>query len=108
MSDTDRYDGSPMLRLLDSYVLDAIGMLDEATAASLPVAAPKLAEAFGMTGGTWQEIVEQALGFNADQRLALLEAWHDHVARSAEHGVAPNPLAFTHAVSDQISGRAAG
>ena len=52
---TDRYEGKPFLRLLDSYVLDAIGKLDEANAKWLVEAEPYFRETFGGTG-SWQDI----------------------------------------------------
>jgi len=47
---TKRYAGKPFLRLLDSYVLDAIGHLDADSAAALIRLEPKFHAAFNATG----------------------------------------------------------
>lgn len=52
----DRYDGKPLLRLVDCYVLDAIGELDPGQRKTLDAMEPKLQALYGQRG-SWQEIV---------------------------------------------------
>ncbi|MDQ1111254.1 hypothetical protein QE418_000702 [Microbacterium testaceum] len=46
---TARYVGKPVLRLLDAYVLDALGALDERTARANEEMAPKLIAALNVS-----------------------------------------------------------
>ena len=52
----DRYDGKPFLRLIDCYVLDAIGELDAGQRKTMQAMEPALRTVYEQSG-TWQEIV---------------------------------------------------
>ena len=65
MSLTDRYEGKPLVRLLELYVLWTIDDLSEADAAAMDRLTPELAEAFESTG-SWQEIVARLMEFPPD------------------------------------------
>jgi hypothetical protein len=92
---TDRYAGKPFLRLLDSYVLDALGVLDDRTGVTLLTMEPKLREIYGLTGG-WREIVAAQMEFPADLPTRIRQIWADgHDAFVAAHGHEPDPLEFT-------------
>src|SRR5262245_39743753 len=56
MSDATRYHGKPFLRLLECFVLKAIGQLSEEHRRTLEQMAPKLRELY-KRDGTWDEIV---------------------------------------------------
>jgi hypothetical protein len=49
--DAGGFDGTPMLRFLDSYVLDALGALDAVTTAQLQALAPRVAADAGVKDG---------------------------------------------------------
>ena len=98
---TDRYEGKPFLRLLDSYVLDAIGKLDEANAKWLVEAEPYFRETFGGTG-SWRDIVAQRMQFPEGMQPAIVEMWDKGRARFiAENGHEPEPVQFAHMFVDQ-------
>ncbi|MXO58318.1 hypothetical protein GRI89_02005 [Altererythrobacter salegens] len=90
---TDRYEGKPFLRLLDSYVLDAIGHLDEAHATWLIAAEPNFRHDFGETGG-WREIVEARMQFPPGMAAAIRELWDKGRAKAQAAGIEPQPGHF--------------
>ena len=91
---TNRYDGKPFLRLLDSYVLWSIGHLDATSAAGLERMEPKLQEVYGQ-GGTWQEIVARQMDFPDTLPATIEGIWNDGSAKAREQGWAVDPLEFT-------------
>lgn len=92
---SDRYEGKPFLRLLDSYVLDSIGHLDEANQKWLVEAEPFFRDTFGEKG-TWREIVEKKMEFPANMEAAVQELWDKGRVRYLEHtGEEPDPVQFT-------------
>lgn len=97
---TDRYDGKPFLRLLDSYVLDAIGHLDEANAKWLVEAEPHFRATFG-EDGSWREIVEKRMQFPVGMQAAILDVWTKGQAKfRAAAGEDPDPVLFTYEFVD--------
>lgn len=60
MSTNPRYDGQPLLRLLDVYVLWAIGELSQESEEGLKRMAPKLQSLFG-GDGQWHDAVAQSM-----------------------------------------------
>ncbi len=58
----DRYAGKPFLRLLECYVLFAIGQLDEHQQETLQHMEPKLADVYNLSG-TWLDIVSSQMAF---------------------------------------------
>ena len=97
---TDRYAGKPFLKLLDCYVLDAIGALDEASQAMMVATEPKLREIY-QRSGTWQEIVEAEMKFHETLPDEIHRVWEKgRPAFVAEHGTEPDPLIFTWTLVD--------
>ncbi|SEN06517.1 hypothetical protein SAMN05428959_10130 [Duganella sp. CF517] len=58
----NRYEGEPLLRLIECYVLDSIDQLTSEQAENLASMEPKLSGALGVTG-TWKEIVAKTMDF---------------------------------------------
>ncbi|MFB0613162.1 hypothetical protein [Aurantiacibacter poecillastricola] len=97
---TDRYEGKPFLRLLDSYVLAAIGHLDEANARWLVEAEPYFRSTFGATG-SWQEIVAARMQFPEGMEEAIREVWAKGRVKFVEMaGEDPDPVLFTYEFVD--------
>jgi hypothetical protein len=95
MNMPDRYTGKPFLRLLDCYVMDAIGVLDPEDDAMLTRAEPKFHKMFHTTG-KWRQIVETRMNFPAGMKGAVKELWEKGRPRFKEkHGYEPNPWDFT-------------
>jgi hypothetical protein len=92
---TDIYAGKPFLRLLDSYILDAIGALDAESDAALTAQEPQFRETFGATGD-WRTIVAQRMQFPDGMAGAVREVWEKGSAKfRAAQGRDPDPLEFT-------------
>ena len=68
-----RYHGKPLLRLLECYVLAAIGELQLEDEEWLEKMSPKLREVYGVQG-RWHEIVAQVMNFphNIDDEFRRL------------------------------------
>lgn len=92
---SDRYAGKPFLKLLESYVLDAIGHLDPMAEASLRTLEPHYRGMFGGTGG-WREIVAARMQFPAGMPGAIREVWQSGAVKFREaNGREPDPVEFT-------------
>lgn len=85
---SDRYTGKPFLKLLDCYVLDAIGHLNAKSDAKLRALAPPR--------GDWRAIVEEQMQFPKGTAGAIREVWEKGKPRFVEaHGHDPDPGEFT-------------
>lgn len=89
-----------MLRLLDAYVLDALGALDSATASSMVAMTGTLSHALKASGSNWQEIIESAMEMPPGSRDELRELWEQHVHETSGAGNPPDVIAFAHALVD--------
>jgi hypothetical protein len=96
----ERYDGHPMVKILDSYVLDAVGALDELTSNFLAEMAPMLAVSLGVPEDAWQRMVEEVASLSPDSRQTLRHAWEEREQADRAAGRTPNALAFAMAVVD--------
>lgn len=95
-----RYDGKPLLRLLDGYVMDAIGRLDPAEDAALAAMEPDLRRQWGGTGG-WRDLCAAQMRFPAGMTGAIREVWEKGRAKFLEtEGYEPNPVQFTRSFVD--------
>lgn len=91
---TDRYSGKPFLRLLDSYVLAAIGALPQEQADSLHAMEPKLRSVYG-SDGDWLRIVADQMGFPDHLPERIKEIWDNGVAKMRASGMSPDAVEFT-------------
>lgn len=99
---TSRYDQRPFLKLLESYVLQALGALTEADQAELEAMTPKLRETFGRTG-TWLEIVAAEMRFPVDCPATIRMNWEANRKRAADRGLHLNPQQFAQFLADKWS-----
>ena len=72
--DQDRYKNNPFLRLLDCYILDAIGELRPEHKAALKKLEPKLRKTFHAKG-SWRQIVEDRMGFLPTVAVNIEMSW---------------------------------
>jgi len=72
---TVRYAGKPLRRLLDAYVLDALGVLDERTARANEKMAPKLIAALNVSASTWQQAIEVSMEMPPSSAQELRVRW---------------------------------
>ena len=97
---TDRYEGKPFLRLIDCYVLDAIGRLDAGQDEQLTAMEPKFREVFG-EAGDWRRIVEARMQFPEGMAGAIRQVWDNgHDKFVAMNGQEPDPVEFTRVFVD--------
>ncbi len=95
----DRYDGKPLLRLLDLYVLRAIGELPPDQEDGLKRIAPKLQALFG-GGGQWHEAVECVGLMDADTPQQIRGMWARNQEIARANGLTLTPEEFAMMVVD--------
>lgn len=88
-----RYDGRPLLRLVDCFVLDAIEQLDDAKRETLEALEPRLAQTF-MASGTWQEMVGSQMGFADDVPDKIRHSWRRYLDHAQTQDQRVDPQAF--------------
>ncbi len=74
MSDNSRYVGKPLLRLLELYILKALGELPAPEQESLDRLAPKLQAVYG-GNGTWHGALEAAVHMPKDMPQQIRDLW---------------------------------
>lgn len=88
-----RYDGKPLLRLLELYALRAIGHLDPADEERLVAMAPKLRALYGCPG-EWHEVVAASVNLPPDLPAAIREMWERNQAIARANDVTLPPQKF--------------
>ena len=89
----DRYKGKPLLRLLESYVLWAIGQLSEKDRGALERMAPQLESTFGVHG-TWQQILEAVMELPGDMPELIRSNWVNNLSIAKGRGETLSPEYF--------------
>ncbi len=95
-----RYVGKPFLRLLECYVLDAIGELEADQAEVLRRMEPKLGETYGMKG-TWQQIVSAQMALPESLPSKIRVLWERQLEMATARGAAITPGEFATVFVDQ-------
>ena len=96
----NRYDGKPFLRLLDSYVLEAIDQLTDEQRNGLRLIEPKLHEVY-KTSGTWQEIVRTQMELPSSFPESINNVWQGYLRAAKSQGVSVNPFEFVERFVDE-------
>lgn len=94
-----RYEGKPLLRLLELYVLWAIDELPENDRTTLEKIAPKLKEIYG-GDGNWQEAIATAIHMPSDLPIAIQGMWLRNQELARLNGAALQPQVFAQIVAD--------
>lgn len=89
-----RYDERPFLRLLDGYVLRAIGELGLSEEAELTIMEPMLADIPGVSA-RWFDIVAARMRFADDMPLLIAELWEQEKANGSDLVPCVTPAEFT-------------
>ncbi len=100
MVSNSRYDGKPLLKMLELYVLKAIGELAQDDEDRLIAMAPKLQAIYG-GGGQWHEAIEAAVRMDADTSQQLRSMWERNLETARAHGVTLTPQQFAEMVADE-------
>lgn len=95
-----RYEGRPLLRLLECYVLAIIDELKDSQRETLQRMEPKLAQIYGK-GGSWMEIIRSEMGFSASLPKEIYETWQRYCEKSHTDGIAVDPEEFAIKFIDQ-------
>jgi hypothetical protein len=82
---TSRYEGKPLLRLLECYVLDSIGELSVGERSKLERMTPKLKALYG-ADGDWRDILCQVMHFPATLDDNIRSLWVRNRELAAQHG----------------------
>lgn len=81
----DRYTGKPLLRLLELYVLDAIGQLSDKDEDTLVKMRPKL-EATYKIQGSWKEIIQKVMELPDNMPSLIVEMWNENQKIAKDNG----------------------
>jgi hypothetical protein len=97
----ERYEGRPFLRLIDCYLLDIIGHLDESQRESLGKMTVRFQKTFSTSASTWQAIVEEQLDLLPQARESIAMFWEGFVQHQKAHDQDPSPIAFVMHFTEQ-------
>jgi hypothetical protein len=89
----ERYRAKPLLRLMELYVLLAIGKLPEHEAQLLNEMAPKLQKLYG-GDGTWHAAIEAAVRLGPQVQDEIRGMWQRNLALTREKQVELAPQTF--------------
>jgi hypothetical protein len=87
MDTKSRYDGKPLLRLLELYVLRVIDELAQSEQDTLNAIAPKLQAIYG-GGGQWYDAVAAAVRMPSEMPTAIRDMWAKNLEITRANGVA--------------------
>ncbi|HWA01717.1 MAG TPA: hypothetical protein VG841_15520 [Caulobacterales bacterium] len=93
MAENPRYDGKPLLRLAELYVLRAIGELSQAEEDKLAAMAPNLRKTYGVDGA-WHEVIAHALKFPPNAAEIINTLWQKSAAMAKANKVPLAPQTF--------------
>jgi hypothetical protein len=102
-----RYEGKPLLRLAEFYVLWSIGELEAADSTRLEAMAPKLAGLYG-GDGSWHGAVAAALNFPPGLPEEIRTIWDNNRRSHRLLGRVLPPQAFAQAFIDNNSANPQG
>lgn len=100
MDQSQRYSGKPLLRLLECYVLRAIGALPDKEAQALASMTPKLREIYGHDGD-WPEIVAATVNLPPEATVAIKGMWERNQKIASENNVTLSAQAFAEMFVDE-------
>ena len=100
MADNPRYDGKPLLRLLELYVLRSIDELPSPEQQTLERMAPKL-HAIYEGNGEWHEAIAAAAHMPADMPAAIRGMWATNLEIARTNGVTLHPQVFAEMFVDE-------
>jgi hypothetical protein len=95
-----RYQGKPLLRLLESYVLWAIDQLSEKNARILERVTPKLQSVYGIDGD-WRQIVSAIMELPPNMPMLIRQVWAKNLEIARANGVVLTPQQFAEMFVDK-------
>jgi hypothetical protein len=100
-----RYEGKPLLRLIELWVLWVIGELDGVNEERLKKMEPNFHKTWGHDGA-WHDMIEATLHLPASLAVEIRRMWQNNLHTAERQGVAPPTEMFARAIADQIAGDA--
>jgi hypothetical protein len=101
MTENSRYDGKPLLRLLELYILHVLGELPPPEQESLERLAPKLQAVYG-GNGPWDDAVAAAVRMPAEMPQVIREMWEKNLEIARANNVpALTPQKFAEMFVDE-------
>jgi hypothetical protein len=88
-----RYEGKPLLKLLESYVLWTIGELPTKDAELLTQMTPKLQSIYGIQGD-WQQIISAVMELPPNMPTLIRDLWTKNTQIARQNGVTLAPQHF--------------
>jgi hypothetical protein len=97
---TNRYAGKPLVRLLECYVLKAIGQLAAEDEARLSAMEPQLRKVY-RHNGSWVHIVSSALDFPNNMAETIEQIWRRNQDVARASGITLEAQQFAEMFVDQ-------
>jgi hypothetical protein len=97
---SDRYKGKPLVRLLECYVLHAIGKLSSTDLTLLYEMTPKLRDVY-QAQGDWYDIIESIMELPADMPERIVELWERNQELAKANGETLHPQDYAEMFVDQ-------
>lgn len=94
MSDElQRYEGKPFLRLLECYVLEAVGQLHDEQRETLVKMQPQICQMY-QRDGAWFEVINAEMGFSEATVAQIREVWAANLENAKELDATIDPNGF--------------
>lgn len=100
MAPNSRYNGSPLTRLAECYVLAAIGRLSDTDRANLEKMTPNLHSTFG-SKGSWLDAIAAALDLPETMPALINGAWVKNSEIARQHKTVLTPQQFAEMFVDK-------
>src|SRR5690349_11458899 len=100
MTSTSRYQGKPLLRLLECYVLWAIDRLPEPEAKRLTEMTPKLQSVYRVQGN-WQQVIAASVQLPHNMPELIRDLWSRNTEIARKNGRTLTPQHFAEMFVDQ-------
>lgn len=95
-----RYNGRPLLKLLELYVLRVIGELPQGEQLAIERMAPKLQAIYG-GNGEWHEAVAAAVHMPPDMPVVIRDMWARNLEIARTNGTTLSPQMFAEMFVDE-------
>lgn len=97
---TDRYEGKPLLRLIESYALSVIGELPEDSEAAVRLVVQRL---WGTDAPDWRASFRKELYWTASIDETIRENWVAYQAAARAAGVTNSAVEFSKIFADAVA-----
>ena len=95
-----RYQGKPLLRLLECYVLWTIDQLPETESGALRQMTPNLQSLYRRSG-EWHDVIAAAIGLPPNAPELIRDLWLTSIEIARKNGVTLSPQRFAEMFVDQ-------